>query len=126
MAKSKIANIAVGVIVAAMLIPALAYLGFALLLSHHVGEESRKSEALMQQIEAENNNKGTIVYALTDIKEGAPFLASDLEERQVQVTKIPETAIGSIASTKGLRATVDIAAGTILLDGHLSRKKSTE
>ena len=90
-----------------------------MLVMNKMGEGEQKSAALLQQIEAEKNQKTTIVKAAKDIAEGALIAPEDLEETQIPTTKVPESAISSQSMAAGSYAAVNIAQGTVLLNGHL-------
>ena len=90
-----------------------------MLVMNKMSEGEQKSAALLQQIEAEKNQKTTIVKAAKDIAEGALIAPEDLEETQIPTTKVPESAISSQSMAAGSYAAVNIAQGTVLLNGHL-------
>lgn len=90
-----------------------------MLVMNKMGEGESKNAALLQQIEVEKNQKSKVVYAAKDIAEGALIAPEDLEEKEISTSKVPESAVNSTSMAAGSYAAVNIAQGTVLLNGHL-------
>jgi hypothetical protein len=68
----------------------------------------------IKALRASNAARSPVVYALRDIKEGAEVSSSDLEEREIQASKVPEDALTS-SSLSGA------VAGPVFSFGGLER-----
>lgn len=90
-----------------------------MLVMNKMSDSENKNQELLSRIEAEKNQKTTIVKAAKDIAEGALIAPDDLEEASIQTSKVPESAISSQSMAAGSYAAVNIAQGTVLLSGHL-------
>lgn len=58
--------------------------------------------------------KGPLVYALRDIKEGSLVTADSVEERIVEICKMPDSAVCKASDVIGRRPVYGIAKGQLL------------
>ncbi len=87
--------------------------------SHGTGGGAEFEDGANLRRSSESVDKGMVVRATKDIPEGSLIDPSYLEELSIDQSKIPESAISSPALAAGLYASVPIAQGTVILQGHL-------
>jgi Flp pilus assembly protein CpaB len=68
----------------------------------------------IKTLRASNAARSPVVYALKDIKVGAEISSSDLEEREIQASKVPEDALTSSSLAAGRIAKYGISGGQIV------------
>lgn len=90
-----------------------------MLVMHQMEIGARKADDLVRQMDEERNQKSKVVYAAKDITEGALITPEDLEEKEIQKMKVPESAVSNLSQAQGSYAATNIAQGTVLLNGHL-------
>jgi pilus assembly protein CpaB len=99
--------------------------GLALAVSYMtmmLNEDKNQIEALRVQnkaLKASNAAKSRVVYALKDIPEGTEISSSDLQEREIETTKVPDDAIVSSELATGRTAKYGIPAGQMVSQHEL-------
>lgn len=79
--------------------------------NHKQTPEEKASEAeMVKRIQA----KGTVVYCLTDIAQGAIIDGKAVGEKEIEVAKIPLDAITSTSLANGRRAKYGMGKGQII------------
>ena len=77
----------------------LAVVGLAilatLLVTTELGKRERELQLRISAIDQEKSATGTVIYVVKDVSEGQTFSADMLAEKQIQLHKIPQEALGS-------------------------------
>lgn len=92
----------------------------AMLFTGQINKQEREYEAKKAEIEAKINQKGKVVYTIKDIPEGQTIPTESLEERELEVSKIPADAITSASLAAGRVAKYGIAAQQIVSQHDLA------
>lgn len=105
----------------AAVIALVVVVGVALLAGAVTINNARNEEAMRTMVAdvPRTDQKGMVVYLIKDLKEGEEIRAEDLEEREIPSSKIPASAVQNRSMAVGCFAAVNIAQGTLILNGHL-------
>ena len=91
--------------------------GGSVLLMNHMAEDAaggRDESERILRMETEKMQKTTVVKATRDIKDGAVIELGDLEEAEIQSSRVPDGALELRTQGAGKYASRDIAQGTVL------------
>jgi len=96
----------------------LVIIGLAVVVTMMVtGKMSQSEKEAAEQkaaLEAKYNQKSKVVYSNKDIPEGSTISADALEEREVEVGKVPQDALATTSSAVGRIAKYGIPAGQVV------------
>jgi len=85
-----------------------------------MSSEKRAADEQKAALEAKYNQKATVVYSTKDIPDGATISADSLEEKQVEVGKVPVDALASASLAIGRVAKNGVPAGQIVSQHDLA------
>jgi pilus assembly protein CpaB len=85
-----------------------------------VSEQESQFKRKQSELEEKMNQKGKVVYTIKDIPEGQTIPTEALEEREVEVSKIPQDAITSASLAAGRVAKYGIASGQVVSQHDLA------
>jgi pilus assembly protein CpaB len=80
----------------------------------------------IEALRASNSAKSRVVFTLKDIPEGTEISSSDLQEREIEASKVPEDAIVSSTLAIGRIAKYGISAGQIFSQHALAAAGALE
>jgi pilus assembly protein CpaB len=79
-----------------------------------MGESEKAAQEQKQALEAKYNQKSRVVYSTKDIPEGSTISADSLEEKEVEVGKVPQDALASTSMAVGRVAKYGIPAQQVV------------
>jgi len=99
-------------------------IGLAVTVTYAVTERMRQTEhdyvEKTEKITQQLNQKGTVVYVVKDIAEGQTIPSEALEERQIEVSKVPVDALTSSSLAAGRLAKYGISTGQLVSQHDLA------
>lgn len=94
------------------------------ILANKNAEHDRDFQRKVVDLETRMNQRGKIVYCVSNIAEGQIISPDALEEREIESAKIPADAISSISLAAGRTTKYALAQGEIVGQHDLASSKS--